>query len=77
MTLNPEGNWVRQWRIKNSYTQSELAAELEITRQSIIKWEQSNTIDRVAHLALMALEQNPALQKIGGRKTMKLSKDID
>jgi transcriptional regulator with XRE-family HTH domain len=61
------GAWLREWRMRNNYSQAQLAAELEVTRQSVIKWEQSNQLDRILGLALIVLERDTQLQKIAAR----------
>jgi DNA-binding XRE family transcriptional regulator len=61
------GAWLRAWRTRNNYSQAQLAAELEVTRQSVIKWEKSDQLDRMLGLALTALERDTQLQKIAAR----------
>jgi DNA-binding XRE family transcriptional regulator len=61
------GQWLRSWRLRNNYRQSELAEELAVSRQSVVKWEKLEAIDRVLQLALLALEMEPSLQNIGAR----------
>jgi len=61
-----DGTALRDWRLRNGYSQAELAAELEVSRQSIIAWERAERVDRTVVLAVTALERNPELRNIGG-----------
>jgi transcriptional regulator with XRE-family HTH domain len=63
-TNKVDGAWLKAWRTRNTYSQAQLAEELNVTRQSIMKWEKSERLDRVVQLALQALERDPGLQKI-------------
>ena len=66
-TNKANGAWLRAWRSANNYSQAQLAEELDVTRQSIMKWEKSDHIDRTVELALTALQKMPNLQKIIAR----------
>jgi transcriptional regulator with XRE-family HTH domain len=44
------------WRARNNRTQESLASELDVTRQTVIQWEQSANLTRMLCLALEALE---------------------
>jgi len=63
------GAAVKEWRVRNRYSQADLAEELEVARQTIIKWESSAQIDRVVELALRALDGNPQVQNLHSRKS--------
>lgn len=65
---NPDGAWLREWRIRNHYRQEDLARELDISRQTISAWEKAERLDRILELALRALESDPSLQQIGARR---------
>lgn len=62
-----DGARLREWRKSNHYSQEELARELEVTRQTVIGWEQSEKVSRIVQLALAALENTPVVGKIGAR----------
>jgi transcriptional regulator with XRE-family HTH domain len=61
------GDWISAWRSKNGYSQDQLAKELEVARQTVVKWEASEKVDRLVFLALRALEIDAGLQVIGAR----------
>ena len=63
-----DGAWLREWRADNQYSQSELAVELDVSRQTVVKWEKSDALDRLVVLSLKALASDPSLQKVGARK---------
>jgi transcriptional regulator with XRE-family HTH domain len=69
-----DGGWLQGWRLQNNYRQSELADELMVSRQTIINWERSESLDRVVHLAVLALAMEPSLQNIGARKRRRRSR---
>lgn len=64
-----DGARLREWRRSNGYSQAELAAELEVSRQSIIAWERSEKVDRVVVLAVKTLEHVPELRNLGGLRS--------
>jgi transcriptional regulator with XRE-family HTH domain len=46
---------LRAWRQAYGYSQAELAAELGVTRQTIIRWESAESLSRETHLAVAAV----------------------
>lgn len=65
---NSDGSWVRDWRARNGYSQDDLANELNVSRQTIIGWEKSDSVSRILELALLSLEHVPNTQKYLGRE---------
>uniref|UniRef100_B0T9I1 Transcriptional regulator, XRE family n=1 Tax=Caulobacter sp. (strain K31) TaxID=366602 RepID=B0T9I1_CAUSK len=64
----PDGDWIRQWRARLNYSQAELAEELKVARQTVASWEKQGAIERSIHLALLALEMDPKLTLMVGRR---------
>ncbi|HET6390179.1 helix-turn-helix domain-containing protein [Hyphomicrobium sp.] len=59
---------LKAWRKRNNYTQERLRMELDVSRQTIVTWENSSTpLSRMLELALEALE-HPAAQQTGGSR---------
>lgn len=58
------------WRRRNGYSQEQLMRELDVkSRQTISSWEKSgNQVERTVELALIALERDPMLRRIAGKK---------
>lgn len=57
------GNWIRQWRTRNRYTQQDLASELGVKRQTVLTWEKAPSVERMVFLSLVALESRPETRK--------------
>lgn len=53
-----QGSDLKAWRKNYGLTQTELATELEVSRQTIIAWEAGKTLPKVLALALKELERN-------------------
>jgi DNA-binding XRE family transcriptional regulator len=62
------GKDLKIWRAANGYaTQESLRQELEVTRDTISRWERSNDrLPRQLELALLALAALPQCRNIGG-----------
>jgi DNA-binding XRE family transcriptional regulator len=61
------GTELRTWRKRNRMTQDALRMELEVSRQTIVAWEQSDKpLPRLTELALIALEQVPGCKVVDG-----------
>ncbi len=58
------------WRRHNGYTQEALMKELGVkSRQTIISWEKpGREVERTVELALNALEHDPKLRRMAGKK---------
>lgn len=48
------GNRIQQFRIKNGMTQEQLAEKLEVSRQSVSKWEMGQALPEVEKIILMS-----------------------
>ena len=63
------GSQLKSWRQERGWKQSDLMEELEIgSRQTITTWETSNEVPRLVELAIVALDQIEACQRIGHYK---------
>ena len=63
------GSQLKTWRQERGWKQSDLMEELEIgSRQTITTWETSDEIPRLVELAIVALDQIEACQRIGRYK---------
>lgn len=61
-----DGADLKAWRKARDYTQASLAADLEVTRQTVITWESSTEpLPRLLALALSALDQG---RNVAGKK---------
>lgn len=47
-----DGRWLRQWRLAHNFSQAALAAALDVSVRTIIRWEQSEALPRVVVAAL-------------------------
>jgi transcriptional regulator with XRE-family HTH domain len=58
------------WRRRNGFTQAQLMVELGVkSRQTMSAWEKlGREVPRLAELALMTLEREPAVRVIHGKK---------
>jgi transcriptional regulator with XRE-family HTH domain len=62
-----KGADLRNWRERNNLTQKQLMTELGInSRQTIINWERSDYIPRIAELAVFAIDQIEACRRLSG-----------
>jgi transcriptional regulator with XRE-family HTH domain len=69
------GAQLKSWRQERGWKQSDLMVELEIgSRQTITTWETSNEIPRLVELAIVALDQIEACNRVG-RPKLQLSPD--
>lgn len=53
-----QGSDLKAWRKDHGLTQSALASELEVSRQTIIGWERGKDLPKILTLALKELERN-------------------
>lgn len=60
-----QGNELRAWRKQYGLTQSDLACELEVARQTVVGWEAGGTLPKILVLALRELEKN---RNIAGKR---------
>jgi DNA-binding XRE family transcriptional regulator len=62
--LIEHGSDLGDWCIRNSYTKTDLASELGVTRQTLFNWSKSDKrVPRVLTLALYGLEKMPIEMK--------------
>ncbi len=69
-TRQMTGEELVAWRLRNGYTQEALMKELGVkSRQTISSWEKpGRRVERTVELALNALERDPTLRMIAGKK---------
>jgi len=68
---------LKHWRENNDLTQEHLMKELGIkSRQTIITWEHSEYIPRLAELAVIALDQIEACRRQTGYRTQFSAKNV-
>jgi DNA-binding XRE family transcriptional regulator len=53
-----QGSDLKSWRKQYGLTQSDLAIELEVSRQTVVGWEASGSLPKILMLALRELERN-------------------
>jgi transcriptional regulator with XRE-family HTH domain len=65
-----QGEELVAWRRKHGFTQEQLMLELDVkSRQTMSAWENSGRqVPRLVELALVALEREPSVRLIHGKK---------
>jgi transcriptional regulator with XRE-family HTH domain len=58
------GAELKKWRMIAGFKQEELAKELGVSRPTLSAWENrgDEPVDRLVHLAIQALAENPTLR---------------
>lgn len=56
-----QGSDLKSWRKQHGLTQSDLALELEVSRQTIVGWEAGGSLPKILILALRELEKNRSI----------------
>ncbi|WP_410010902.1 helix-turn-helix transcriptional regulator [Rhizobium sp. NRK18] len=62
-----KGEELKAWRELQGKSQKELADALDVSRHSVIKWEQEEQIPRLVELAVSALDRDSPLKLVAGR----------
>lgn len=60
-----QGSDLKEWRKRHNVTQSDLASELEVSRQTVVGWEAGGSLPKILVLALRQLEDN---RSVAGRR---------
>lgn len=53
-----QGSDLKGWRKQHGLTQTDLAGELEVSRQTVVAWEAGGSLPKILALALRELERN-------------------
>lgn len=56
-----QGSDLKAWRKQHGLTQTDLASELEVSRQTVIGWEAGGALPKMLALALKELERSRSM----------------
>lgn len=62
-----KGEELKVWRESQGKSQKDLAEELDVSRHSIIKWEQETDVPKLVELAICALDHASPMRLLAGR----------